>query len=298
MIPGLALITTARRHHDWLLDQVAAVSVGSRVPSLHVVVALSDATIAQRRLPLASDRWETVIEAIPTVKRQLPTARALDLGARAAIDRGATMLLFLDVNCLAGPLLVERMADQMSGQGGDQPTEEAVPEPVLWYPDTLPLQPDGGAGYDLTHLPEQALVPSRPVPPGSAEVFTKDDGFVSGCFAMTSADYDQVGGLAHDYVSGAGHETDLATTVRGRGGSVARVAGATAYRRHEPTTVPDPVQLGSVVTNATAYHQRWGRWPDTPWLQELAEAGLIVLGEDGTARVASAERQAEVWPED
>lgn len=293
MIPGLALITTARRQHDALLDQVAAVSVGTRVPSYHVVVALSDATIAQRRLPLSSDRWETVVEAIPTVKRQLPTSRAMDLGARSAIDRGATMLLFLDVTCLAGPLLVERMGERM----GDVPTDGAPPGPVLWYPDTVALRPPTTGGYDLTNLPEQARTASRPVPPGAEELFTKDDAFVSGCFAMTSEHYRQVGGLAHDYVSGMAHETDLATRVHGHGGSIVRVTGATAYRRHEPTTDPDPVHLGSVATNAAAYHDRWGRWPDTPWLHEVVEAGLVELAPDGTAAVAPAEKRVEALAE-
>jgi hypothetical protein len=275
-----ALVTTVRREHDELVDQVGGLSLGSTVPDFHVVIALADRAVTQGRLPITSDRWETLVDGLPTVKQQLPTARALDLGATTAIHAGAELLIFLEAAAIPGPHLIERTIERV-GQGGHR-------HPVLWYPEIARLHPPGPGGYELANLAARVRVRSQPLLPGVEEVFAQGSAFVSPCFAMTSTDYSVVGGLSTDYVSGKGHDTDLATAVLDAGGNVVRISGATAYVRHQPTAVPDKVQLASVATNANLYYQRWGRWPEVRWLAEMVDAGLVRLDEDGTCVVTGA----------
>lgn len=274
-----ALITTVRREHDELLDQVGGISLGAVVPGFHVVIALADRAVTQGRLPITSDRWETVIDGLPTVKQQLPTARALHLGVTRALDAGAELLIFIEPTSIPDQHLVQRIAERAK-RGG-------YPHPVLWYAETGRLQPPGPGGYELARLSEHVRTRSQLLPPGVEEVYAQGASFTSPCFAMTSKDYVAVGGLCTDYVSGLGHDTDLATAVIEAGGDVVRVTGATAYQRHQPTTLPDKVTLASAATNATLYHGRWGRWPDVRWLTELVDAGLVRLHEDGTCVVVS-----------
>lgn len=286
-----ALVTTVRREHDELVDQVGGISLGSVVPDFHVVIALADRAVTQGRLPITSDRWQTLIDGLPTVKQQLPTARALHLGATTATEAGADLLIFMETTVIPGPLLVERMIERVR-QGGH-------PHPTLWYAEHARLHPPGPGGYELANLAEHVRVRPRPLPPGIEEVFAEGRSFTSPCLAITSDDYAAVGGLVTDYVSGMGHDTDLATAVLAAGGDVVRVTGATAYSRHQPTTVADKVQLASVATNATLYHQRWSRWPEVRWLTELVEADLVALEEDGTCVVrtgAAAEVMAAERP--
>lgn len=274
-----ALITTVRREHDELLDQVGGISLGAVVPDFHVVIALADRAVTQGRLPITSDRWETLIEGLPTVKAQLPTARALQLGVTTALEAGAELLIFIEPTSIPDQHLVERFEERVQLRGH--------PRPVLWYAETGRLHPPGPGGYELARLSEHVRAQSQLLPPGVEEVYAQGASFTSPCFAMTSEDYAAAGGLCTDYVSGLGHDTDLATAVIGAGGAVVRVTGATAYQRHQATTSPDKVTLASAATNATLYHQRWGRWPDVRWLAELAEAGLVRLHEDGTCAVVS-----------
>ena len=272
-----ALITTVRREHDELLDQVGGISLGAVVPDFHVVIALADRAVTQGRLPITSDRWETLIDGLPTVKQQLPTARALHLGVSTALDAGAELLIFIEPTSIPDQRLVERFAERAQ-LGGH-------PRPVLWYAETGRLRPPGPGGYELARLSELVRTRSQLLPPGVEEVYAQGASFTSPCFAMTSEDYAAAGGLCIDYVSGLGHDTDLATAVIGAGGEVVRVTGATAYQRHQPTTLPDKVSLASAATNATLYHQRWGRWPDVRWLTELVDAGAVRLDDAGTCVV-------------
>lgn len=278
-----ALITTVRREHDELLDQVGGISLGAAVPDFHVVIALADRAVTQGRLPITSDRWETLVDGLPTVKQQLPTARALHLGATTARDAGAELLIFLEATSIPDQHLVGRFVERVQ-RGGH-------PRPVLWYAETGRLPPPGPGGYELARLSEHVRTHSPLLPPGVEEVYAQGASFTNPCFAMTSKDYAAAGGLCTDYVSGLGHDTDLATAVIDAGGDVVRVTGATAYQRHQATTSPDKVTLASAATNATLYHQRWGRWPDVRWLTELVDAGMVRLHEDGTCVAVSGAAQ-------
>ncbi|WP_109472809.1 hypothetical protein [Ornithinimicrobium cavernae] len=276
MGPRTALITTVRRQHDEVIDQVSGFSLGAVVPDFHVVIALADRTVTQGRLPITSDRWKTLIDGLPTVKQQLPTARALQLGVETAVDAGAELLVLVDVTCIPGPRFLEKLVEHIEG------TQHAGP--TLWAPTVQRLRPPPPEGYEFTRLEEWVRTahphPLHVVPPELGEVDLDPDQFSSPCLAVLADDLAAVGGLCADYVGGMGHDTDLAAAVTAAGGAVRLVPGATVYRQHHSTQVPDAPHVASATRDAYLYRERWGRWPTAPWLTELVEAGLVSLEED------------------
>lgn len=274
--PRTALITTARRQHEALLDQVSGFSLGVDVPDLHVVVALADRTVSQGQLPITSDRWTTLIAGLPTVRAQLPTARGLHLGIEQAVDAGAELLVLLEVTCIPHPRFLTQLHERLGA------TERSGP--TLWAPTVQRLRPAPPEGYEFTRLEEWVRdAEHHPVPPLRPELENAEvdpDQFSSPCLAITTADLEAVGGLCPDYVGGMGHDTDLAAAVTDAGGAVRLVPEATAYRRHQEPEEPDKAHLASASTNAHLFRTRWGRWPQAPWLTELTQAGQLTLEED------------------
>lgn len=284
--PRTALITTVRRQHDALLDQVSGFSLGAEVPDLHVVVALADRTVSQGQLPITSDRWETVIAALPTVRQQLPTARGLELGIERAVQEGAELLILLDPACIPGPRFVELLHEHLASVPG-------TGRPTVWAPAVQRLRPPPPEGYEFTKLKEwvvgaQPGVPA--LPPEWVDAPLDPDQFTSPCLAISAADLESVGGLCPEYVGGVGHDTDLAVAVAQAGGEVRLVAGPVAYRQPEADQHSDGesvedverVHLAAMTTNAGVFRQRWNRWPVASWWTGPLRAGLVTEDADDT----------------
>ena len=53
------------------------------------------------------------------------------------------------------------------------------------------------------------------------------------------------------------------------------VAGAGVHHQWHPPTRLDPDRRVEIVANARRFRERWGTWPMTGWLDELAAAGVV-----------------------
>lgn len=99
------VITPAAGRHRHLTLQHFGLAAGSHVPDQYVVVAMDDrdlGAVLVGREPVA-----TVVDC-PVNNGNLPLARARNLGAARAVERGAELLVFLDVDCVPGKQLLER----------------------------------------------------------------------------------------------------------------------------------------------------------------------------------------------
>lgn len=282
--PSTALITTVRRQHDEILDQVSGFSLGADVPEFHVVVALADRMVSQGQLPITSDRWTTLIGGLPTVRAQLPTARGLALGVELAVEAGAELLVLVDVTCIPGPGFLAQLHEHLANTAHTGTTHTG---PTLWAPMVQRLRPAPPEGYEFTRLEEWVRDaehhPVLPLRPELGDAVVDPDQFSSPCLAITAADLESVGGLCPDYVGGMGHDTDLAAAVADAGGAVRLVPGATAYRQHQDCGEPDEAHLASATTDAHQFRERWGRWPTAPWLTALVDAGHVTLEGEPTS---------------
>ena len=268
---SVAVITLAHGRHDHLRRQHRSLAFGCRVPDTYVVVAINDDTVAG---------WETRHGLAPTVLRldqpgPLPLARARNLGAGTALASGADTLVFLDVDCVAGPELVAAYDVAVRQQQGT-----IWSGPVTYLPAGLTEQELNHAWlYDDPH-------PARPAPaPGHVVPHADPNLFWSLSFALHRDAWVTSNGFCEDFTGYGGEDTDFAQQAATRGLDFAWVGSARAYHQHHPVQDPPTDHLDDIVRNATLFHARWGRWPMSGWLEDFEQLGLLRRTPEGWTRV-------------
>ncbi|MFD3335384.1 glycosyltransferase family 2 protein [Streptomyces sp. NPDC058700] len=258
----VAVITLVAGRHRHLALQQRGLAHGTRRPDHYVVVTMDDpgaADVVRGRPPTA----DTV--AVPrTDGGGLPLAAARNAGARRALEAGADLLVFLDVDCVPGPGLLARYAD-------------TAEDGALLCGTVAYLPPPPADGYRLDALSRLASPhPGRPVP-SDGEVRTGGDHrlFWSLSFAVTAATWRGIGGFCEDYTGYGGEDTDFAMTAAGRGVDLWWVGGAAAHHQYHPVSRPPVEHLDDILRNGALFHRRWGEWPMEGWLRDFARLGLV-----------------------
>jgi GT2 family glycosyltransferase len=271
-----AVITIAHGRHDHLTRQIASLHRSTVAPDEHIVVAMSDPEIA--RLVHQHHDGELVVTTADTAGASdaLPLARARNLGAATALQRGADVLVFLDVDCLAAPETVQAYARAA--------ITPATAGRLLCGPVTY-LDPPPAGGYSLDTLAVfDRPHPARPAPaPGEIVLGGAYELFWSLSFALDAPTWQRIGGFSEGYTGYGGEDTDFAFTARDRGVELAWVGAARAYHQHHSVQSPPVDHLDDIVRNATIFHERWGVWPMTGWLEAFERDGLISRSPDALA---------------
>lgn len=255
------VITPVAGRHEHLRSQRTSLARGDEVPDAHVVVSMGDPDVSAR---LRGEPRAVLVE----VDRAgpLPLARARNEGAARALALGAELLLFLDVDCLAGAAMVARY----------RAAAERAPDAVLCGPVAY-LPPPKPCGYDLAEVPGLAEPhPARPAPPDGRLV--RDDDyhlFWSLSFAVTASTWARIGGFCERYAGYGAEDTDFGELARAAGRPLCWVGGAAAYHQHHEVTDPPVEHAGDIVRNATVFHDRWGYWPMAGWLTALRDRGVV-----------------------
>lgn len=253
----VAAVTIVHGRHEHLANQAVALDGGTRNPDLWVVVAMNDPTLS---VPGA------YVLHLDTDLTGLPLAAARNLGARHAISLGAEVLIFLDVDCLPGPRLIEACARAVD----EEPD-------VVWSAVVTYLSPPPAQGYDLSNLQAyDAPHPGRPAPGAGERLVNPDpDLFWSLCFAVDHRTWRRVGGFCEEYIGYGGEDTDFARVVHQQGFRHGWLGDARVYHQHHEVETPPVRHVDSIVRNAGIFHARWGQWPMTTWLTAFAELGLV-----------------------
>lgn len=203
----------------------------------------------------------------------LPLARARNIGAAEALCQGAELLVFLDVDCIAAPLLLTRYLEAAISESST-PTLFCGPVTYLPHPVADSISSDSLALLRNPH-------PARPVPPDGEIVDGNDfDLFWSLSFAVTATTWRTLGGFCEDYLGYGGEDTDFARGARGKGVKLAWVGGADAYHQFHPVSDPPVEHLDDILINAQVFHRRWGEWPMQGWIDAFESAGLIAYQPD------------------
>ena len=251
------VVTLAHGRHDHLRRQQRSLSRGSHVPDDVVVVAMGDP-----ELDAVADGHVVHLDVGPA---GLPLAAARNAGARAAIDRGADVLVFLDVDCLAGPDLVAAYGATVTAHRGT-----VWSGPVTYLPEGT-----GEAALDRPWLLD-APHAARPAPaPGELIHDADPDLFWSLSFALHREAWEQTGGFCEEYAGYGGEDTDFAQQATARGLDLGWVGGARAYHQWHPTESPPVRHLDDILRNGALFHRRWGRWPMLGWLEVFEQRGLV-----------------------
>jgi GT2 family glycosyltransferase len=270
---NVAVVTIAHGRHQHLVRQARSLAAGTRIPDQYVVVAMDDPGIA-RCLPDLDLRPALVEVAVPA--GGLPLARARNAGVDHALDRGAEVVVLLDVDCLAGPDLV----------AGYDACVTQHPQ-TIWSGPVTYLPPPPASGYDVQRLRElDDPHPARPAPPPGVLSHGADpDLFWSLSFALTAQVWRLVGGFCEEYHGYGGEDTDFARLATSRGVPFGWSGTPRAYHQFHPTSDPPVQHRDSILRNAALFHSRWGDWPMQGWLEALAALGLVARTEDGWQEV-------------
>jgi len=272
----VAVITVAHGRHTHLAGQRATLAMCRPPADEHVVVALSDPELVERGLAAAS------LEAPP---EGLPLAAGRNLGAEVALASGADVLVFLDVDCLAGSELVEAYAAAVERDPG-----------TVWSGPVTYLPPPPAAGYDLGRLAEMDDPhPARPAPgPGELVRGGDPDLFWSLSFAMSADAWRASGGFCEEYVGYGGEDTDFARVALAAGLDLGWTGSARAYHQWHPVSAPPVEHVVDIVRNAEIFRSRWGVAPMQGWLDAFRRDGLVVRDADGAWHLT--ERGAALAP--
>ncbi|MCA1984676.1 glycosyltransferase family 2 protein [Nocardioides nematodiphilus] len=266
-----AVVTIAHGRHEHLRRQIRSLRAGGPggATTPHVVVAMADTELLDTHW--GEDVHVVAMEADPAA---LPLAAARNLGARRALDLGAHTLVFLDVDCLAGPGLV-------AGYG----------EVVARWPDTVWSGPvtylPSGLGETQLARPDllDAPHPARPAPrPGEVVHGAEPHLFWSLSFGLDREAWLRSGGFCERYVGYGGEDTDFGLQVTACGLDLGWVGDARAYHQYHPTQNPPVQHLHDILRNGAIFHERWGRWPMEGWLEAFERQGLVERVGDGWQR--------------
>ena len=256
-----AVITLARGRHGLRRQQAEALA--ATPPADYVVVSLGDPDLPG----VLADIEHRLIEFNVAPSEELPLAAARNAGAAAAIDGGADLLVFLDVDCIPSAGLLPSYAAAAALR------PDALLCGAVGY-----LPPAPPAGYDPASLAGTPPHPARPSPP-PGEVWPATDRrlFWSLSFAVTAQSWLRTGGFCERYVGYGGEDTDFAETAHAAGIDLCWVGGAMAYHQHHPVSAPPVEHLDAILRNGRLFAQRWGWWPMSGWLEAFADRGLVRL---------------------
>ncbi|MBO4239526.1 glycosyltransferase family 2 protein [Pseudonocardia alni] len=247
----VAVVTVVRGRAGHLARQRRVLAAGPRVT--HVVVGMGAEPATDGAGP------PTRVLTVPA-PGPLPLAAARNAGADAALAGGATLLVFLDVDCLPGDGLVDGYL-----RAAARRSDALLCGPVTYLPaGVLPER-------DLHHHTDPH--PARPAPADGALVAEpRRELFWSLSFAVTADAWRAGGGFCEDYAGYGGEDTDFALSC---GLDLVWVGGAHAYHQHHPPARTDPARIAEIVANARLFHDRWGWWPMAGWLRELHATGAV-----------------------
>jgi GT2 family glycosyltransferase len=280
--PRTAVITIAHGRHEHLAGQLWGLARQVQPPDVIVAVAMDDPDIADVVAAHAQPDWDVALASVASTPAGLPLAAARNAGARAAVGAGAQDLVFLDVDCIPSPTLVQRYAAVLAESAG-APSGVGRPGPLV---------ASGEVGYlppvvhpeDYRHGGLAALARAHPARPTlrADEVRVADDLrlFWSLSFALGADDWDRLGGFCEDYVGYGGEDTDFGQRIGAADGTLLWVGGATAYHQHHPSESPPVQHVDAIVANANRFRDRWGWFPMEGWLERFAEMGLAEVDAD------------------
>lgn len=259
----VAVITIVSGRHRHLRRQLEAFAHSTRRPDLHFVVAMDDPDITS----VTDGHPVEVIRFANDDPDTLQLADARNAGATAAMTAGASLLVFLDVDCIPGPDMLERYLRSCT----------ATPDLKVLYCGPVTYLPCDQPTFDARELARFTDPhPARPSPgTGQTQLSSALMLFWSLSFAVRATDWLALGGFHPGYRGYGGEDTDFAMSARDNGFRIAWVGGAHAYHQHHPVSNPPVEHLADILRNARVFHRRWGTWPMEGWLRAFADRGLV-----------------------
>jgi GT2 family glycosyltransferase len=260
---------------------VLTIAAGRAAHLRNVVLGLCRQTVLPREMVIGvlqdapyEDLPETPfpVRQVRVTGPDLPLARGRNAAAAAATG---TALIFVDVDCIPGPSLVEDYLREIGpGQG-------VMMGEVMYLPAGAVGPGWTCAGFDavaVRHSDRQGP------PPGPRRRCEDYRCFWSLNFAIDRRDWDRAGGFDERFVGYGGEDTDFGKTLDARGMPIWWIRGARVYHQHHTHCMPPIHHVASVVRNAEVFADKWGYRTMEHWLHGFRMLGLVAF-EDGGIRI-------------
>ena len=255
----VSALTIAAGRGEHLANVVRGFEAQTRRPDELVVGVMQDAEYAD--LPETSFPIRQVL--VPRTNGEINLAAARNRAAEAATGE---VLVFVDVDCIPAPSLVEDYATA------------CVPGRGLVMGEVLYLRQGATEnGLDYARWAEDGVRHSdRQGPPESGLRRCEDYRcFWSLNFAMNRADWDAAGGFHEGYYGYGGEDTDFGRVLDARGIAIWWTRGARVYHQFHDHCMPPIHHVASVIRNAEHFATRWGHRTMEHWLHGFRLMGLI-----------------------
>lgn len=266
--PSVAVVTILRGRHAHLAGQIRGLRRQTRRPDTYVVVAIDDPAAHDVARELAPADWNVLTPSLSRRQGRMPLSAARNLGARTAVAAGAEHLVFLDVDVVPAPTLVERYSEVLASSPDGHPPRVLCGS-VAYQPPPVP------AGQRTAVAIKGRYHPARlPLPPDRVRVESDYSLFWSLSFAVSVRDFFVVGGFDEDYLGYGAEDTDFGQRLARNHGQLLFVGGAGAVHQYHPSPSPPVQHVADIVANANTFADKWGWWPMQSWLEQFADLGL------------------------
>lgn len=279
MTSPVAVVTIVSGRHDHLARQRWGLGHQVEPPHLHVVVAMDDPSVEEALDEEQRRPCPTHVVHVPRRHGLLPLAAARNAGVAAARERGARLMVLLDVDCIPTARLVDRYRRALAQHSDDKERPVVTCGAVRYLDEATSRIPVERTRWE--RLAAGSTDDPRRIPGGGVREVRDLRLFWSLSFATTSAAWDRIGGFDEGYLGYGGEDTDFGQRLGAADGTMLWVGDALAYHQHHESHDPPLHHVAEVVDNATRFEARWGWLPMRRWLSQYEDLGLVVRHPDG-----------------
>lgn len=258
--PSVSVLTLVRKRQCHL-DALVAGLARRTCNNFELVVASM-----QPEPPRICPSVPFTVSVVDVPGERLPLAAARNAAARQA---RADRLIFLDVDCIPSPSLVESFIRQLEASA------RCLMGEVRYLPGTLTDEQKTQWPFD--RLQAHAIRhPARPVIEDNGWREEQNPRALWGLsFALTRTQYFSVGGMDEAYEGYGGEETDFAERLAAAGMRLGWCGNALSLHQHHTMYTPPLDRFDEILANARRFYARWGSWCMEYWLDYFQSHGLI-----------------------
>ncbi|MAQ74777.1 MAG: hypothetical protein CL613_00425 [Aquimarina sp.] len=253
MIRDFSVILNSTGNNSLLNNVLYGIARNTIIPQEILLIA------EDRSYPKDLDQWNLPIKLVKLDgKKNISNCRKLNHGARLA---STEHLVFMDEFSVPSKMFFENLANQyVHTVGIIQPTFRYLRHKITypWHEDHLEANSE--------YLDRESIINELTIEPDYGK-------FISSCFYIPKLQYSVLNGFDETYFCSFFGSMDFAQKVN--------TAQCPFYRSeakiyHQNQSMDNPVKnLEQIVYNFQHFYDKWGYWPSTGELNQLAESDLI-----------------------